>query len=402
MRPNVALPTQTSLLGPLLSSLEEAGGAARPSDVYDAVARRVNVSAEARAHKNVQGVNVFERDVRWTRQRAVAKGFISTAERNLWELTDHAKQNLRNIVRGSIVTIFETDAGFAVWCNVEDLAMLVERESVALIMSSPPYPLVRQKEYGNLDVTRWTDWMLRCFEQWSPLLTHQGSVMLNLGPVFEPGVAAQSLYVERLLIRLQDQLGYSLLQRLDWFSPSKMPAPAEYVCVRRIRVKPAVEAILWLSQRANDAFADNTAVLQPYSDAMKLAMVQRAGTTEHRPSGHTISASAYVDNGGSIPPSLITASNTSSNSAYQRAQRESGLAAHPATFPENVPEFCIKLASRVNDVVMDPFAGSCTVAAVAERLNRRYIVADRSLAYLRSGALRMQTAGFNTSNLLAA
>jgi site-specific DNA-methyltransferase (cytosine-N4-specific) len=402
MRPKTALPSQTSLLIPLLESLSEAGGAARPSDVYDAVAHRANVGAEARAHKNAQGVNVFERDVRWTRQRAVAKGFINAAERNLWELTDHAKQNLRNIVRGSIVTIFETDAGFAVWCNVEDLAMLVERESVALIMSSPPYPLVRQKEYGNLDVTRWTDWMLRCFEQWSPLLTHQGSVMLNLGPVFEPGVAAQSLYVERLLIRLQDQLGYSLLQRLDWFSPSKLPAPAEYVCVRRIRVKPAVEPVLWLSQRANDAFGDNTAVLQPYSEAQKLAMVQRAGTTEHRPSGHTISASAYIDNGGAIPPSLITASNTSSNSAYQRALRESGHTVHPATMPELVAEFCVKLASRVGDVVMDPFAGSCTVAAVAERLRRRYIVADRSLAYLQSGALRMRTAGYSLTDLLAA
>src|ERR1019366_1665907 len=100
--------------------------------------------------KNAQGVNVFERDVRWTRQKAVAKGFIATGEPNLWTLTDHAKASLRNIVRGSIVTVFHTDAGFAVWANVEDLAMLVEERSVALIMSSPPYPLVR-KAYGHLD-----------------------------------------------------------------------------------------------------------------------------------------------------------------------------------------------------------------------------------------------------------
>ena len=401
MRHNAALPSQTSLFRPLLESLEEAGGAARPSDVYDAVARRANVAPEARAHKNAQGVNVFERDVRWTRQKAVAKGFIATGEPNLWTLTDHAKASLRNIVRGLIVTVFHTDAGFAVWANVEDLAMLVEERSVALIMSRPPYPLVR-KAYGHLDVTQWTDWMLRCFEQFSPLLTHTGSVMLNLGPVFEPGTAAQSLYVERLLIRLHDQLDFKLCQRLDWFSPSKLPAPAEYVCVRRIRVKPAVEPVLWLSQRPDEAFADNRGVLQPYSESQKLAMLHRDAAVEHRPSGHTIAPSVYADNGGAIPPSLITASNTSSNSNYQRAQRESGQIAHPATFPENLPEFCIKLASREGDVIMDPFAGSCTVAAVAERLRRRYIVADRSLAYLQSGALRMQAAGFSLTDLVAA
>lgn len=55
---------------------------------------------------------------------------------------------------------------------------------------------------------------------------------------------------------------------------------------------------------------------------------------------------------------------------------QSYLEAHYATFPEEIPEICIKAGSRPCDLVCDPFGGSGTVGRVAERLGRRWVLLD--------------------------
>ena len=53
--------------------------------------------------------------------------------------------------------------------------------------------------------------------------------------------------------------------------------------------------------------------------------------------------------------------------------------AHFATFPEELPRRCILAATKVEDLVLDPFAGSRTTGRVAVELNRRCVLLD--LAY---------------------
>jgi DNA modification methylase len=62
--------------------------------------------------------------------------------------------------------------------------------------------------------------------------------------------------------------------------------------------------------------------------------------------------------------------------------------AHYATFPEEIPELCIKAGSRPGDCVLDPFGGSGTVAKVAERLNRRWLLCDLGYQDLQAKRLR--------------
>jgi hypothetical protein len=50
-------------------------------------------------------------------------------------------------------------------------------------------------------------------------------------------------------------LGYSLAEKFYWENPSKMPSPAEWVCVRRIRVTPSIEHIYWLTKKTSIATA---------------------------------------------------------------------------------------------------------------------------------------------------
>lgn len=100
---------------------------------------------------------------------------------------------------------------------------------------TPPYELTRAKEYDEgRSESQHIHWLACRAESWKRILTDDGSVMLNLGDVWLPNLPTVSLYQERLLLELVDRLGYHLIQKLYWNNPSKMPAPAEYVTVRRI------------------------------------------------------------------------------------------------------------------------------------------------------------------------
>jgi site-specific DNA-methyltransferase (cytosine-N4-specific) len=392
---DLTLPTQAQLMLPMLHALRDRGGAARPGAIYDDIAARLGLRAEIREARVDAGtagdVNAFERRVRWTRQSAVLHGLISRERRNLWELTDKANTQLRNIVRGAMLTVFTTESGAFLWARAEDAVGIIERGSVDLIFSSPPYPGANKSYQAGEDASTstWLDEMLRLCEGWRELLTPTGSMMLNLGPVFEHGRPTQSLYIERLLIRLEDALGIHLLQRLDWHSPTKLPAPLEWVGVRRIRVKPSIEPILWLSPNPYAA-GDNRRVLKPYSAGARRAIANPQSGTRTRPSGFRFGPSSFVDNGGAIPPSLIVASNASSNNAYRRAERAAGRTPHPAMMPDRVAEFGIKLATTEGDLVYDPFAGAGTIPLAAERLKRRWIANDRSLEFARSARINFE------------
>jgi DNA modification methylase len=55
--------------------------------------------------------------------------------------------------------------------------------------------------------------------------------------------------------------------------------------------------------------------------------------------------------------------------------------AHFATFPEEIPEKCIKAGCPAGGLVMDPFAGSGTTLAVAKRLGREYLGIELNQQY---------------------
>ena len=112
------------------------------------------------------------------------------------------------------------------------------------------------------------------------------------------------------------EMGFHLAQEFFWWNPSRLPTPAEWVTVRRIRVKDAVNCVWWLS-RTPWPRASNRRVPAPYSQAMK-DLLKNGYRAKLRPSGHDISEQFAVDNGASIPPNLIAIPNTESNSYYLR------------------------------------------------------------------------------------
>jgi site-specific DNA-methyltransferase (cytosine-N4-specific) len=111
-----------------------------------------------------------------------------------------------------------------------------------------------------------------------------------------------------------------------------------------------------------------------------------------RPSQHEISRYFQRDNGGAIPPNILTIPNTRSNDDYLRRCREAGLPIHPARFPAGIPEFFIRFLTRPGQTVLDPFAGSNTTGQAAEALGRSWVAIEINGDYVEGSRLRFDSA----------
>jgi site-specific DNA-methyltransferase (cytosine-N4-specific) len=254
-------------------------------------------------------------------------------------------------------------------------------DSVDLIMTSPPFGLVRKKDYGNADADQYLRWFRPFAEGFRRILKDTGSLVIDIGGAWQPGLPVRSLYHFKLLIMLCDEYGFHLAQDFYWWNPSKLPTPAEWVTVRRLRVKDAVDCIWWLSKTPWPQ-ASNRRVLQPYSKSMR-DLLKNGYKAMKRPSGHDISENFNRDNGAAIPPNLIALANTESNSGYLRYCKEHGIKAHPARYPAGLPEFFVRMLTDSGDMVYDPFGGSCVTGEVCERLERQWVCSELREDYLR-------------------
>ena len=262
----------------------------------------------------------------------------------------------------------------------------VASQTVDLIVTSPPFGLVRKKAYGNADAEEYLDWFRPFAEAFHGALKPTGSLVIDIGGAWNPGQPTRSLYHYELLIMLCREFGFHLAQDFFWWNPSRLPTPAEWVTVRRVRVKDAIDCVWWLS-RTPWPRATNRRVPVPYSDSMR-DLLKNGYRAKKRPSGHEISEKFSVDNGAAIPPNLIAIANTESNSYYLRYCSKKGIPPHPARFPAELPEFFIRMLTNPGDLVIDPFAGSCVTGEVAERLQRKWLCCEMVEDYLRGGLAR--------------
>jgi DNA modification methylase len=284
---------------------------------------------------------------------------------------------------------YHTEYGRAVLTRAEDHLPSLPDASVDLVMTSPPFALLRQKAYGNLDQAEYVDWLVSFGPQIRRILKDSGSFVIDMGGAYQRGVPCRSLYNYRVLLRLCDEHGFFLAEEFFWHNPAKLPSPIEWVNKRKIRAKDSVNTIWWLS-KAEFPKADITQVLAPYSARMKKLIQDPDGfyQPKERPSGHDIGRAFAKDNGGALPSNLLQYPNTESNSIHIRLCKAHGIEPHPARFPKALPEFFIKLLTEPGDLVLDPFAGSNTTGEAAELLGRRWLALECNRDYLIGSAFR--------------
>ncbi|MBN1679375.1 MAG: site-specific DNA-methyltransferase [Anaerolineae bacterium] len=267
-----------------------------------------------------------------------------------------------------------------------ELLSQIPDSSVNLVMTSPPFALKRKKEYGNVSARKYVEWFLPFAREMQRIVTDDGSIVIDIGGTWIKGQPTRSLYHFQLAITLVETLGLYLAQDFFWYNPAKLPSPAEWVTVRRIRVKDAINTIWWFSKTPYPK-ADNRNVLKPYSDSMK-SLLKNGYHAKKRPSGHDISDNFTKNHGGAIPPNLIELANTDSNGTYLKACREAGIKPHPARFPHGLPEFFIKFLTDREDIVVDPFAGSVVTGEVCEAQQRYWLAFELIEEYLETSRFR--------------
>lgn len=294
------------------------------------------------------------------------------------------------------VPLYQTEYGSAYLGDSRELLAKLPDSSVNLVFTSPPYALHFKKEYGNVSKADYVVWFLGFAKEIYRVLTDDGSFVLNIGGSYNPKTPTRSLYHFKLLIALVEDIRFHLAQECFWYNPAKMPMPAEWVTVRRVRVKDSVEYVWWFSKTPHPK-ADNRKVLRPYGPDM-LRLAKRVVRAAVRPSGHNINSTFdKIENGGAIPPNVVddqiaadmlVLGNNAANDVYTKRCKETGVKIHPARFPAALPEFFMKFLTDEGDVVVDPFAGSNTAGFVAEKLERRWIAIDLVEEYLEASKFR--------------
>lgn len=283
-------------------------------------------------------------------------------------------------------TAYATKRGRMYWGTAEQFLGSSIRTrltgKVNLIFTSPPFPLNRKKKYGNRQGHEYIEWLAGFAENLKDLLAPDGSIVMEMGNAWEPGKPVMSTLALKALIEFVEKGEMHLCQQFICHNPARLPSPAQWVNVDRIRLKDAYTHVWWMSPSERPK-ADNRCILVEYSQSMKRLLKTGKYNAGKRPSEYLIGEKSFLrDNKGAIPSNVLSIANTSSNDEYQRFCRSEELPLHPARMPIKLAEFFIKFLTKPGDLVLDPFAGSNTTGAAAESLTRRWLSVEPEASYI--------------------
>jgi DNA modification methylase len=254
---------------------------------------------------------------------------------------------------------------------------------VNLVFTSPPFPLNTKKRYGNETGDSYIKWLCKFGPLLKKMLTKDGSIVIEMGNSWEPGAPVMSTLALRALLEFQTINELHLCQEFIWQNPAKLPSPAQWVNIERIRVKDSFTKLWWMSPTKKPK-ASNKRVLQEYSQAMKGLLERGSYNSGKRPSEHDIGETSFLkNNGGAIPSNVLTFANTLSSDPYSIFCRKKKIQMHPARMPSDLAKFFIKFLTQPKDIVLDPFGGSNTTGAAAEELERFWISIEASAEYIK-------------------
>ena len=340
--------------------------------------------------------NLGKRAVRWTQQTLKGMGLVErSAARGVWQLTQRTRRGLHEAAPGVKLVAFSTSLGVAVWGACESVLAGLD-QPITLAVTSPPYPLAKQRAYGNpADETAYIDFLCRALEPVVAHLAPGGSICLNLpNDIFVPGLPSRSLYLERLMLALRDRFHLQLMDRLVWSNPSRPPGPMQWASKTRQQLNAGYEFIYWLTNDPSRVPADNRRVLEAHTQR-HLALMAAGGEQREEVYGdgaYRLRPGSYANvTPGKIPKNVLTRGHRCADTLRYRADAKAlGLPPHGAIQPISIPDFLIRFLSQEGDLVIDPFGGTVKTGMAAERLGRRWLVVEKMLDYLRASAERFR------------
>jgi len=310
----------------------------------------------------------------------------------------------------SVAKAYDTKLGTMYHANVEGFLGSNQAKAlhgkVQLLFTSPPFPLLTQKSYGNKVEKEYLEWLEGLAPKFKDLLRPDGSIVIEIGNAWERGHPVMSTLPLETLIAFKKAGGYKVAQQFICHNPARLPSPVQWVNIDRIRVKDSYTHVWWMSPTERPK-ADNKKVLVPYSKSMLKLIETKKYNAGLRGSGFKIGEeSFFTDNGGAIPPSVITQpateeefvdevfeqmkapssvlsyANTRVSKAYRDWCRDHSVPAHPAPMQNKLVEFFINFLTEPGDLVFDPFGGSNTTGAIAETMNRKWVATEPNGEYI--------------------
>lgn len=305
------------------------------------------------------------------------------------------------------------------------------KNKIQLIITSPPFPLNYKKKYGNFKGEEYKEWFANLAPLYSDLLTEDGSIVIEIGNSWEPHRPVQSVLHLESLLAFMKAANLNLIQEFICYNPSRLPSPANWVTVNRIRTVDSYTHVWWLS-KSDFPKADNRKVLRPYSQGMLNLIKRQSYNTGKRPSGHSIGEKSFLkDNGGGIahnllefepieskrinrlpnnitefvrlndnpelPSNVLSIANTNSSDYYSKKCRELEIKRHPATMQAGLIAFFTQFLTDENDIILDPFGGSNTTGYISEKLKRRWFSIEIMEEYIEQSIFRFQEPNFETN-----
>lgn len=374
--------------------------------LYDRVRATAGVAREEWERKQPIGASGQEhslasRKARWHQQTLRKLGIIERVpgKRGVWRLTTGQEQ-LTAAQPGVHLVAYSTNLGLALWSCNSVFSKL--DEPIHLILTSPPYPLRKQRAYGNPCAKEFVAFLTDSLEPLIKNLAPGGSIALNLSnDIFTPGQPSRSTYLERVVIALEDA-GLYLMDRLIWSNPSKAPGPVAWASKSRQQLNVGWEPVLWFTNDPKACFADNRRVLEPHTER-QARLIERGGTkldVDYCDGAYRRKAGAFSNpTAGRIPKNVIEIGHTSAEAKETRRLNAAlGLRAHGAMYPVRLAKFLVEFLTRPNDLVADPFGGWGTTGLAAEMTGRRWITTEKVADYAAGGAVRFRhSPGFLSS-----
>jgi len=235
---------------------------------------------------------------------------------------------------------------------------------IDLIVTSPPYADNRKSTYGGVSTKEYVQWFLPISRELLRVLKPTGTFILNIKEKVEN--SERSTYVLELILEMRKQ-GWLWTEEYIWHKKNCFPGKWPN------RFRDAWERCLQFNKEKN---------FHMYQDAVKvpigswadsrlknLSQTDRIRDNARNNSGFGKKVSNWVGKDTVYPTNVLHLATECSNKN------------HSAAFPEELPEWFIKLFSQENDIVLDPFVGSGTTAVVAKRLKRHYIGIDIAYEY---------------------
>jgi DNA modification methylase len=230
---------------------------------------------------------------------------------------------------------------------------------VDLIFTSPPYADQRKNTYGGIHTDDYVAWFLPRSEQFLRVLKPSGTFVLNIKEKVANG--ERSIYVLELILEMRKQ-GWFWTEEFIWHKKNSYPGKWPN------RFRDAWERLLQFNKNKKFSMYQES-VMVPMGDwaksrLRKLSLTDQIRDNSKVGSGFGKNISNWVDRDMAYPSNVLHLTTECSNKS------------HSAAFPEELPEWFIKLFTQSGDVVLDPFMGSGTTIQVANRMGRHSIGVD--------------------------